>query len=88
MADQFEQFGDLPAEGSIRIREVAKIDFDQHSGADPIERIEEPVLRLGAARGGPLFGENFFEALGPEGLAAPPGTGVADHFDDPVINRD
>ena len=50
--------------------------------------IQEPLLRLRAARRGPLFGQYFFETLGSEGLAAPPRARIADDFLYAIIDGD
>ena len=85
---QFQQFGDLAAQRPVGIGHVAQISLHKCSRTQAIERIEQPLLRLGASGRRPLLGEQFFKTIGSEGLAAPPRTRIADDLFHPIVDGD
>jgi hypothetical protein len=52
-----------------------------------IENREQALLRSRTFGGGTQFGQLGFEAIGAEGLAAPPAARVGDDFVDAVVDR-
>jgi hypothetical protein len=88
LADEFQQFRELPGEGAIGIGHVAQISLQHSLGTDAIENREEALLRSRTFGGWAQFGHFGFEAIGAEGLTAAPATWVRNDFLGSVINRD
>ena len=88
LPNQFEQFGDLAGQRPAGICRVAKISFHKNARTQSVERVEQPLLCLRTSRRGPLFSEDFFEALSSERLAATPRARITDDFLNTVVNRD
>ena len=88
LADQFQQFGELPREGAIGIGHVAQIGFQHGLGTNAFENREKALLRPRAFGGGTQLGEFGFESIGAQGLAAAPAARVGDDFVDAVVDGD
>lgn len=88
LPDQFQEFRDLPGERTVRIRHVAEVRLHKSSRTQAIQRIEQPLLRLGTARRRPLLGEDLFETIGAESLAAPPRPRITDDLLNAIIDGD
>jgi hypothetical protein len=87
LPDQLEQFGDLTGESAIGVDQTAKIRFDSFLTAVTDQQSDQAPLRLRAVSSGAMGEQFFLEALGTEGLTAPPAPRVANDFLIAVIKR-
>jgi hypothetical protein len=88
IAEQIEEFGDLAGEGAAGVGQPSQVGFHRLCRTDPGEPGDQALLGLRALRRRALSEEFLFEALGAEGLAAPPGARVTDDFAVLVIKGD
>jgi hypothetical protein len=75
VAEQIQQFGDLASEGAVGVGQPSQVGFHRLRRTGTFEQGDQALLAAGTLRGGALSEELLLEALGPEGLAAPPGAG-------------
>ena len=66
LADQFQQFRELPGEGAFGVGDVAQISLQHSLGTDAIEDREEALLRPRTLGRWAQFGHCGFEAIGAE----------------------
>src|ERR1035437_677661 len=88
LTDQFEQLGDLPRQGAIRVCQIAQIRLQEGRRTKTIEESHQALLRLRPASGRPDFGEFGLEALGAESLAPAPGARIRDDLLKAVVDGD
>jgi hypothetical protein len=82
-----EKFCDLAGESAIGVGQTSKIRFDRFLTAVTDQQSDQAPLRLRAVGSGPVGEQFFLEALGTEGLAAPPAARIANDFLIAVIKR-
>ena len=88
LADEFQQFGQLPRKCAIGIGDVAQISFQHGLGTEAIENREEALLRPRPFGRGTQVGQFGFESIGAQGLAPAPAAGIGDDFVDAVVDGD
>ena len=88
IAKQVQEFGELASEGAAGVGQPPQVGLHRLGGAGYGEQGDQALLGLGALRRRPLSEEFLLEALGAEGLAAPPGARVTNDFAVLVIKRD
>jgi len=88
IAEQVQQFGDLAREGAVGVGQPSQVGFDRLRRTDTGEQGDQALLAAGTLSGRALSEEFLLEALGTEGLAAPPGACVTGDFAVLVIKPD
>ena len=87
LPNQLQKFGDLAGESAIGVRQASQVALDRFLGAVTGKQSDQAPLGLRALGSRPLGQQLFLEALGAEGLPAPPGANVTEDFLVPVIER-
>ena len=77
----------LARESAIGVGQTSKVGFDRFLTAVTDQQGDQAPLGLRALRSGPMGEQLFLEALGTEGLTAPPAARVANDFLMAVIKR-
>jgi len=82
-----EKFCDLAGESAIGVGQTSKVSFDSFLAAVTDQQGDQAPLCLRALSSGPMGEQFFLEALGTQGLTAPPAARVANDFLIAVIDR-
>ena len=88
LADQFQDLGQWPRQGPIRVGHVPQIGFEHGLGTQVFQNREKTLLGSRPFGRGAQVSYFRVEAIGAESLPATPAARVGDDFVDAVVNGD